>query len=149
MSLVPGPDTAVLATVTEIARAGLPFLWLGSALVILFLEINLSLHLGICQQAFRALHVGEIVLAAILTMAVLADTAPSLASVTLILALWAVLGGQAVLLRSGSGSVVPELRREKVDPDPVDRPGLYRRLEVVKLVGLAVLGCVLVAGLAG
>ena len=88
MSLAPAADTAMLATATEIARAGVPFLWLGSALVILFLEINLSLHLGICQQAFRALHVGEIVLAAILTMAVLADTTPSLAPVALTLALW-------------------------------------------------------------
>jgi hypothetical protein len=139
----------MLATATEIARAGVPFLWLGSALVILFLEINLSLHLGICQQAFRALHVGEIVLAAILTMAVLADTTPSLAPVALTLALWAVLGGQAVLLRPGPGHVVPGRRGGDVESDSAGRPGLYRRLEVAKLVGLAVLGCVLVAGLAG
>lgn len=147
----------MIATATEIARAGVPFLWLGSALAILFLEVNLSLRMGICQLAFRALSICEVVLAAVLTIAVYADANRSFASVVLVLALWAVLGCQVVLVRPQLDAGPSRLLTRDGTPrllfgDSAPRSQLhavYMKLEIVKLVGLAVLGCVLVAGVAG
>lgn len=153
----PAADDVVIATATEIARAGVPFLWLGSALAILFLEISLSLRLGICQRAFRALNVSEVVLATVLAVAVLADADRSLASVVLVVALWLVLGWQVVVLRprldSGSSHLLvrdgaPRLLFADTGPRTQVHAS-YVKLEIVKLVGLAVLGCVLITGVTG
>lgn len=150
----PAGDDAMIATASEIARAGVPFLWLGSALAILFIEVNLSLRLGICQRAFRALNVGEVALATVLGAAVLADADRSAASVALVVALWLVLGWQVVVLRprldSGTSQMLVRdgsprlLFGDSTQPSPTHAN--YVRLEIVKLVGLAVLGCVLVTG---
>lgn len=132
-------------TATAIARAGVPFLWLGSALAISFLEVGLSLRSGICQQAFRSLDVGEVVLAAVLTVAVFADAARSPIAAALVVALWVVLGSQVALLRPrlacGSSGLLGE---DTAAGPPLQSP--YLRLQVAKLVGLAVLGCLLVPG---
>ncbi|MEU7818032.1 hypothetical protein [Pseudonocardia sp. NPDC049154] len=91
---------------TTVLQVGVPFLWCGAVLAISFLEtplkfraagITLQLGLGIGALVFRALNLGELVLAVVLT-AVLA-IAPSGLALGLLGGLWALLLVQVLVVR--------------------------------------------------
>lgn len=130
------------------------FVWLGAVLAISFLEtplkfrapgITLALGLGIGRLVFRALNTAELVLAALLTLAV--ATGPALSSgpvLGLLLAAWATLLVQVLGLRPRL-----ERRMEAViggrggDGGPSRAHLGYVALEVLKVPVLATLGVLL------
>jgi hypothetical protein len=143
--------TGVLG-VAQVLRVGAPFVWLGAVLAISFLEapvkfrapgITVALGLGIGRLVFRALNIAECVLALMLTVAVMLAR-PGVSSAT-----WAlVIGGWAVLLAQIAGlrPVLDRRARRLLAGESVPRSRLhltYVGTEIVKVVVLAVLGCLL------
>jgi hypothetical protein len=102
--------TARLATVAQLA---VPFIWLGMVLAISFLEtalkfrapgITVPLGLGVGRLVFRALNGAELVLAVMLTVALLlAGNAGEVnlggATTTVLIAIWTLLLVQVIVLR--------------------------------------------------
>ena len=148
-----GPGVRVSgANVVQIA---VPFVWLGMVLAISFLEtplkfrapgITVPLGLGIGRLVFRALAVVELVLAGVLTGAlVLGDR--TTAVIVLASVLWAVLVVQVAVL-------LPRLdRRARLilaggSPSRSRLHLAYVALDGIKVVLLPVLGVVLVTGTA-
>jgi hypothetical protein len=136
-----------------LVQVGVPFLWCGAVLGISFLEaplkfrapgITVALGVGIGRLVFRALNALEVLLALVLTVAVL--VAPTVDAIPLALGgLWALLLWQALVVRRRLD------RRAARVADGTGEPGspwhlVYIGLEVVKVVGLPVLGAVALAG---
>ncbi|MFC4949873.1 hypothetical protein [Pseudonocardia sp. GCM10023141] len=137
-----------------IVQAAAPFVWWGAVLAISFLEaplkfrapgITRELGLGIGRLVFRALNIAEVVLAAALTVAVLAGPpgTPTLATTTL-LALWVLLVVQLAILRPRLTRRTRALLAGAVSP-PSRLHLAYIALEGVKAVLLPVLGIALLA----
>jgi hypothetical protein len=136
-------------------QIAVPFVWLGMVLAISFLEtplkfrapgITVPLGLGIGRLVFRALAVVELVLAGVLTGAlVLGDR--TTAVIVLASVLWAVLVVQVAVL-------LPRLdRRARLilaggSPSRSRLHLAYVALDGIKVVLLPVLGVVLVTGTA-
>ena len=147
--------TEGIATLVQIA---VPFIWLGMVLAISFLEtplkfrapgITVPLGLGIGRLVFRALNAVELGLAvaltAALTAAMFADQAGGSGRVVLgaLIALWAVLVGQVVVLRPRLDRRTRRILAGQTPP----RSHLhltYITLEAAKVALLAVLGSLLV-----
>lgn len=134
------------------AAAGLSFLWLGMVVAISFLEaplkfrapgVTLQIGLGIGRLVFQALNAIEIVLAALILVAVAVDS-PAAGSVTALVGAAGVLVFQLVIVR-------PRLaRRSDAVLNGGDGPRshahfAYAGLEVVKAVALLIGGLVLFA----
>jgi hypothetical protein len=140
--------------IARLVQIAVPFIWLGMVLAISFLEtplkfrapgITVPLGLGIGRLVFRALNAVELALAAVLTAAMLVDQAGGSGRVALgaLIALWAVLGGQAAVLRPRLDRRTRQILAEQTPP----RSHLhlaYITLEAAKVVLLAVLGSLLV-----
>jgi hypothetical protein len=134
-------------------QVAVPFVWLGAVLAISFLEtplkfrapgITLALGLGIGRLVFRALNIAELVLAGLLTAAMLASLSyrgSSLATAILI-ALWALLICQVAVVR-------PQLsRRTRQIIAGEDAPRsrmhlIFVALELAKVGLLPILGVLL------
>jgi hypothetical protein len=124
-----------------------PFIWLGMALAISFLEtplrfrapgLTVPLGLGIGRLVFRALNAVELALAVVLTAAMLADHAGVSGRVAPG-ALWAVLVGQVAVLRPRLDRRARRILTGQITP----RSHLhlaYIALEAAKVVLLTVLG---------
>ncbi|MEU4829717.1 hypothetical protein [Streptosporangium sp. NPDC023615] len=158
---------AVNTSLAVVAQVAVPFLWLGMVLAISFLEaplkfrapgVTVPLGLGIGRLVFRALNIAELVLAAVLTLALLmggragtggtagtrglalGDTAT-----TVLIALWVLLVVQVAVLR-------PRLDRrarqiiEGGNPPRSRHHLLYIAAECLKVVLLPTLGVQLVQG---
>jgi hypothetical protein len=136
----------------QVLRVGVPFVWLGAVLAISFLEapvkfrapgITVALGLGIGRLVFRALNIAECVLALVLTLAMIpARPGVSSSAWALLAAGWAVLVAQIVGLRP----VLDRRARRLLAGESVPRSRLHAAFvgaEVVKVVVLAVLGCLL------
>lgn len=136
--------TGGIATRVQIT---VPFIWLGMALAISFLEtplrfrapgLTVPLGLGIGRLVFRALNAVELALAVVLTAAMLADHAGVSGRVAPG-ALWAVLVGQVVVLRPRLDRRARRILTGQITP----RSHLhlaYIALEAAKVVLLTVLG---------
>ncbi|MFA3876011.1 hypothetical protein ABS735_20375 [Streptomyces sp. MMCC 100] len=141
---------------TSAAVAGaVTFLWLGMVLAISFLEaplkfrapgVTIPIGLGIGRMVFRALNLGEAVLAVVVVVAV-ATGGPSAAVVALTAVVVAVLAVQL-------GVVRPLLNRRSdavlAGEDPAEHRSrahlYYVALETVKVLALLALGCAALAG---
>ena len=148
-----GPGVRVSGA--DVVQIAVPFVWLGMVLAISFLEtplkfrapgITVPLGLGIGRLVFRALAVVELVLAGVLTGAlVLGDR--TTAVIVLASVLWAVLVVQVAVL-------LPRLdRRARLilaggSPTRSRLHLAYVALDGIKVVLLPVLGVVLVTGTA-
>ena len=148
-----GPGVRVSGA--DVVQIAVPFVWLGMVLAISFLEtplkfrapgITVPLGLGIGRLVFRALAVVELVLAGVLTGAlVLGDR--TTAVIVLASVLWAVLVVQVAVL-------LPRLdRRARLilaggSPSRSRLHLAYVALDGIKVVLLPVLGVVLVTGTA-
>ncbi|HEX4099478.1 MAG TPA: hypothetical protein VHY21_02890 [Pseudonocardiaceae bacterium] len=136
--------TGGIATRVQIT---VPFIWLGMALAISFLEtplrfrapgLTVPLGLGIGRLVFRALNAVELALAVVLTAAMLADHAGVSGRVAPG-ALWAVLVGQVAVLRPRLDRRARRILTGQITP----RSHLhlaYIALEAAKVVLLTVLG---------
>ena len=139
--------TGGIATRVQIT---VPFIWLGMALAISFLEtplrfrapgLTVPLGLGIGRLVFRALNAVELALAVVLTAAMLADHAGVSGRVApgALIALWAVLVGQVAVLRPRLDRRARRILTGQITP----RSHLhlaYIALEAAKVVLLTVLG---------
>jgi hypothetical protein len=129
-----------------------PFVWLGMVLAISFLEaplkfrapgITLPLGLGIGRLVFRALNLAEVVLAALLTIALVMwrPSGPG----------WALLAAGWLLLAVQLGVLRPRLDRRAAavvagrTPPPSRHHLAYIALEASKVLLLVALGATLVA----
>jgi hypothetical protein len=136
----------------ESTAAGLSFLWLGMVLAISFLEtplkfrapdVTLRIGLGIGRLVFRALNAVELVLAAVILIAVGAGS-PSAGAVVALVAAVSTLAVQLVIVR-------PRLsRRSDLVLAGEERPRshahlAYAGLEVVKAATLLIGGVALFA----
>lgn len=149
---------AVTVGLAELTQVAVPYVWLGAVLGISFLEtplkfrapgITVPLGLGIGRLVFRALNIGEIVLAACLTAAVLTgeSRAAHAAVVAILGSLWVLLGVQIAVLRPRLDRRARLLVSGEVPP-PSHQHLLYIGLETLKVVLLPVLGIVLTLRLA-
>jgi hypothetical protein len=134
----------------ESTAAGLSFLWLGMVLAISFLEaplkfrapgVTLQIGLGIGRLVFRALNTIEVILAALILIAVAVGSAAA-GAVTALMAAAVVLALQLVAVR-------PRLARRSAavlagEDGPRSRAHVaYAGLEVVKAGALVAGGVVL------
>ena len=140
----------------EAVAAAATFVWLGMVLAISFLEaplkfrapdVTLRIGLGIGRLVFRALNACELVLAATIAVALVANrpgNGATAAYVVAVLALGTQLLGVRPALTRRSDSVLEG--RE----GPRSRAHLvYVVLELVKVVALVVTGVLLLAGITG
>ncbi|MGH3797957.1 MAG: hypothetical protein ACRDSP_24095 [Pseudonocardiaceae bacterium] len=143
------------AGIDVVVQIAVPFIWLGMVLGISGLEtplrfrapgITVALGLGIGRLVFRALNAAELVLAVVLTVAVLAGArGPGTTAIAVLIALWVLLVAQVAVLR-------PRLDRRArriLAGDAPPRSHLhlaYIALEGVKFVLLPVLGVILILG---
>jgi hypothetical protein len=143
----------VAVGVAEVLQLAVPFIWLGAVLGISFLEaplkfrapgITVPLGLGIGRLVFTALNRLELILAAVLTAAMLAGDVGLAADLptALLVALWVLLAVQQVVLRPRlnrrtslilAGANLPRSRQHLA----------YVALEGAKVVLLPVLGILL------
>jgi hypothetical protein len=139
-----------MTRIQDVLQLATPFVWLGMVLAISALEtplkfrapgITRALGLGIGRLVFRALNIAELVLLAVLTLA-LAGTAPDTPAVVLVAGLWTVLLSQVIGLRPALDRRV-RLILDGASPPPSSLHHLYIALEGLKLVALAVLGTLL------
>jgi hypothetical protein len=143
--------------IAELVQVGVPFTWLGAVLRISFPEtplkfrapgITVALGLGTGRLVFRALTVAEIVLAAVLTTAMIVGVAGIAED-----AVTAALVGVWVLLAVQVGVLRPRLNgrtRMILAGETPPRSHLHRAyiaLEGVKVVLLMILGVLLVSRL--
>ena len=139
--------------IAEVLQLAVPFIWLGAVLGISFLEaplkfrapgITVPLGLGIGRLVFTALNRLELILAAVLTAAMLAGDVGLAADLptALLVALWVLLAVQQVVLRPRlnrrtslilAGANLPRSRQHLA----------YVALEGAKVVLLPVLGILL------
>lgn len=132
------------------------FLWLGMVLAISFIEaplkfrapgVTLPIGLGIGRLVFRALNTIEVVLALVIVVTLLVDRPDDTAPVV-------ALAVAIVMLAVQVGAVRPALTRrsdEVLAGADVDGPSSHAHLwyvgaEVVKVLGLAIAGVLLLVG---
>lgn len=143
--------------IAELVQVGVPFTWLGAVLGISFMEtplkfrapgITVALGLGIGRLVFRALTLAEVVLAAVLTTAMIvgAGGVAADAATSALVALWVLLAVQVGVLRPRlNGRTRMTLAGET--PPRSHLHLAYIALEGVKVVLLVILGVLLVSRL--
>lgn len=143
-----------MSTASAVAIAAV-FVWLGMVLAISFIEaplkfrapgITLALGLGIGRLVFRALNTCEVVLAAVLAVALFTDR-PSTGVAIAFGCAAAALVGQAVGVRPALTRRSDAVLAGRVDTDAPRSHAhyVYVGLELVKVVGLLVTGILLLA----
>jgi hypothetical protein len=128
------------------------FVWLGMVLAISFLEaplkfrapgVTLQLGLGIGRLVFRALNICEVVLAAVILVALFLDVPPAAAEAALLVAVAALMIQVLVVRRAltrRTAAVLAGAHGPRSNAHYV-----YVVLEAVKVVGLTVTGVLLMA----
>ncbi|MEV0163376.1 hypothetical protein [Nonomuraea fuscirosea] len=143
------------AHLAAVAQIAIPFLWLGMVLAISFLEtplkfrapgITVPLGLGIGRLVFRALNAAELVLAAALTLALLADNAGEVdlagVATTVLIAIWTLLVIQVAVLRPRLDRRARQLIQGQSPPRSHQHLA-YIAAECAKIVLLTALGIML------